>query len=141
MRAYKIYIDENLPPQLAQGLNILAQQQNKKNKVDLEVLSIQECFGRGASDEEWIPKVGSEHGIVITQDFRIQTQKHQKELYQKHGVGIFFFTSPSKTGYSYWEMVKQLINRWEEVTQIVTKNKTPFAYKCSAKSKFEKLTY
>jgi hypothetical protein len=140
-RHYKIFIDENLPKQLAIGLNELQNPQNKKDGFTVEVLSIANEFGRGAQDEDWIPKVGALKGIVITQDFRIQSQKHQRELYQKHGVGILFFNPPSKSGFAYWEMVKLLVNRWEEIKQIVKKNKTPFAYRSSAKKSFEMMEY
>ncbi len=139
MKKYKIYIDENLPPKLADGLNTLVQPQNKRDGIDIEILSIKNTFGQGEQDEDWIPKVGKEHGIVITQDFRIQTQKHQKELYKENGVGILFFNPPSNSGFAYWEMVKQLVNRWDEIKQIIQKNKPPFAYRCSARTKFEKL--
>jgi len=139
MRKYKIYIDENLPRHLAIGLNKLTQPQNKKDGLEIEVLSIKDVFGEGEKDEDWIPKIGKHDGIVITQDFRIQTQKHQKELYLANGVGILFFNPPSNGGFAYWDLVKQLVNRWEEIRQIVRKNKTPFAYRCSAKTKFEKM--
>ena len=80
-----------------------------------------------------------EKGIVITQDFRIQTQRHQKELYLENGIGILFFNPPSHGGFAYWEMVKQLVNRWEEIKQIIRKNKPPFAFRCSSKTKFEQI--
>lgn len=139
MESYKIYIDENFAPQLAKGLNELQQPQNKKDKIDIQVLSIKDAFGQGEKDEDWIPKVGAVNGIVITQDLRIQTQRHQNELYKKCGVGLFFFSPPSKSGFAYWEMVKLLVNRWDEIKQIMRKNETPFAYRCKAKSKFEKM--
>jgi hypothetical protein len=78
MRKYKIYIDENMPRQLAHGLHTLQQPQNLKDGLEIEVLSIADVFGKGAQDEYWIPKVGAENGIVITQDSRIQSQKHQR---------------------------------------------------------------
>jgi hypothetical protein len=136
---YTIYIDENFPRQLATGLHTLVQPQNVKDKIEIDIISIVDEFGFGAKDEEWIPEVGKKNGIVITQDFRIQQLKHQKELYIKSGIGILFFSPPSKSGFSYWDMVKQLVNRWDDIKQIVKKNKAPFAYKCSAKTKFEKL--
>lgn len=138
-KQYKIYIDENLPAQLAKGLNELQQPQNKKEGVIFEVLSIKEVFGQGEQDEDWIPKIGAENGIVITQDFRIQSQKHQRELYRSNGVGILFLNPPSNKGFVYWDMVKKLVSEWENIKQIVRKNKTPFAYKASAKSRFESM--
>ena len=139
MRTYIIYIDENLPRRLAKGLNELQQPQNARDELDLKVLSIKDIYGDGEKDEAWIPKVGKEKGIVITQDFRIQTQKHQKELYEKYGIGILFLNPPGKGGFMYWEMVKQLVNRWEDIKHIIQHNNTPFAFRCTARTKFEKM--
>ncbi len=58
-------------------------------------------------------KVGAENGIVITQDFRIQTQRHQKELYKQSGIGILFLKPPSNKGFTYWEMVKKIVFEWK----------------------------
>jgi len=139
MKAYKIFIDENLPPQIARGLNILQQPQSIREGIKVEVISIKDFFGEGAKDEEWIPEVGKLKGIVITQDYHIQSLKHQRELYKQHGVGILFFSPPSKTGFAYWEMVKQVINRWDNIKSIVKKHKPPFAYRCSARTDFENI--
>jgi len=139
MRKYTIFIDENMPPQLAKGLHELQQPQNKRDQVEIKVLSIKDIYGEGELDEDWIPKVGREHGIVITQDFRIQTQRHQKELYIENGIGILFLKPPSNNGFSYWEMVKQLVKRWEEIKKIIQKNNPPFAFRCTANTSFEKL--
>lgn len=134
----KIYIDENMPPQLAESLNILQKALNSKNNTNIEVLSIMKEFGRGAKDEDWIPKAGKEKAVVITQDYRIQTTRHQRDLFQKHGLGMFFISAPKK-GLSFWEMTKLLINRWEEILKIIRKNKTPFAYRCTKKKPFESI--
>jgi hypothetical protein len=139
MREYKIFIDENLPSQIARGLDVLQQPQNGKDGMKIEVCSIKDCFGEGAKDEEWIPEVGKLKGIVITQDYRIQSLKHQRELYKQHGVGILFFSPPSKTGFAYWEMVKQIVKRWDDIKSIAKKNKTPFAFRCSARTEFENI--
>ncbi len=139
MREYKIFIDENMPPQLARGLNILQLPQNLKDGIKIEVLSIKDHYGEGAKDEIWIPEVGKVGGIVLTQDYRIQTLRHQRELYKQYGVGILFFSPPSKAGFAYWEMVKQVIKRWEEIKGIIRKNKPPFAYRCSARAEFENI--
>ena len=139
MRDYTIFIDENMPPQIARGLQLLQLPQNSKDGMNINVLSIKDKFGEGAKDEEWIPEVGKLKGIVITQDYRIQSLKHQRELYKEHGVGILFFSPPSKNGFSYWEMVKQIINRWDKIKAIIKKEKTPFAFRCSAKTEFQNI--
>ncbi len=88
----KIYIDENFPIQLANGLHIL----EKPNNENVEVISIREEFGKGAKDEDWIPKVGRNCGIVITQDYNIHRTQHLYQLLKENGCRIFFFKPPSK---------------------------------------------
>ena len=92
-------------------------------------------FGRGAKDEDWIPKIPN--SIVITQDYNIQTTRHQRDLYEKNKIGVFFIKS-TKNGLSFWEMTKLLVVRWEEILKIIRKDKTPFAYIGRVKSKFTK---
>jgi hypothetical protein len=140
MKEYKVFIDENLPPQIAHGLGVLQQPQNDRDNMAIEVISIKEKFGQGADDEFWIPEIGKVHGIVITQDLRIQSLRHQRELYMQQGVGIIFFSPPSKHGFAYWEMVKQIINRWDDIKSLIKKQKAPFAYRCTSRSsKFENI--
>lgn len=122
----KIYIDENFAPQLAKALDVIQQHLNLQEKIEVRVLSIGEAFGRGAKDEDWIPKAGEENSVVITQDLNIHRTRHQNELYKKHGLGVFFFKPPSK-GYSFWEMLEQLVKHWPEIKKKLN-TKRPFAY-------------
>jgi len=131
----KIYIDENFPFKLAHGLNTLQEPLNKSEKLPIEVLSIAEVFGKGAQDEDWIPKAGAEKAIVITQDYNIQRTRHQAALFREHGLGIFFYRAPSNKGFNYWEMVLQIITRWEEIKRLSFKTEKPFAFRCSARSR------
>ncbi|WP_418500391.1 hypothetical protein [Flagellimonas sp.] len=133
----KIYIDENFAHQLAEGLEIFQQHLNQKEKHQFQVLSIKQVFGQGALDEDWIPVAGREKAIVITQDLRIQTTRHQYQLYKEHGLGVFFFKSPSN-GYTFWEMVEQVIKRWTEIKK-KSKSKRPFAFRYKNKSQIEEL--
>lgn len=129
-----IYIDENLSPYLAKGLDTL----ESPLQEGFKVLSIKDVFGTGAKDEEWIPKVGKENGVVITQDVNIQRLRHQRLLYEEHGVGVFFLSPPSKNGYTYWEMVEQIIKRWKDIKK-KCKNERPFAFRCSARTDFDRI--
>lgn len=133
----KIYIDENFSPYLAEGFDVFQKHLNSNERTQFEVLSIKKEFGKGVKDEVWIPKVGKECGIVITQDLHIHTTRHQNELYKKHGLGVFFFKPPS-TGYSFWEMVEKLVKYWPEIKKKAGDRK-PFAYRITPK-KIEKLT-
>jgi hypothetical protein len=119
-----IYFDENIPHQIAKALNIL----QEPCKEQLNVLNISEIFGRGAKDEEWIPKIAEENAVVITQDLNIHHTHQQRELYRKYKLGVVFLKSPSKTGYKYWQMVNKLITSWDDIKKIIQNKKRPFAY-------------
>ncbi|WP_247232721.1 hypothetical protein [Telluribacter sp. SYSU D00476] len=131
----KFFIDENLPPHLARGLHILEQGTGSS----IEILSIPEVFGRGVKDEEWIPQVGQQGGTVITQDVNIFRKRQQRELFEQCGVGLFFLKPPSKRGYTYWEMVQLLVNRWPELKQLHRQNQRPYAFEFRHGGKFIKL--
>lgn len=135
----KVYIDENFAPQLAHGLDLFQGHLNLKEKNQYQVLSIPDAFGSGVKDEKWIPIAGKEKAVVITQDLKIQTTRHQRDLYHKYGLGVFFFKPPSKGGYSFWEMTKQLVKRWEDIKRLSSKSKRPFAFRCTNKSRFAPL--
>jgi hypothetical protein len=133
-----LYVDENIAPQLARSFNIIQEHLNLEEKRPIEVLSIKDVFGEGALDEDWIPKVGSEGGVVLTYDRRIQTARHQKELYIQHGVGIIFLKA-QKNGMTFWNTFKHLVHWWDAIKSIIRKNKTPFAFRQPGKNKrFEK---
>jgi PIN like domain len=130
----KIYIDENMPPQLAEGLAVL----EKPNNEGVEVFSIQKEYGRGTQDEEWIPKVGQVNGIVITQDSKMQRIKTQYALLKDYKLGIYFLIPPGKKDYTYWEMVERIVLNWQEIKSLSRKNKPPFAFRITSR-KIEKL--
>ena len=130
----KIYIDENMPSQLADGLSIL----EKPNNEGVEVYSIQKEYGRGILDEDWIPQVGQVSGIVITQDSKMQRIKSQFRLLKEYKLGIFYLIPPGRKGYTYWEMVEKIILNWREIKQIARRNKPPFAFRITSR-KIEKI--
>lgn len=125
----KIFIDENMPPQLSEGIAIL----EKPNNENVEVYSIQKEFGRGIKDEDWIPQVGLINGIVITQDTKMQRIKSQYNLLKSYKLGVFYLIPPSNKGYSYWEMVEKIISNWKKIKQLSKSTKTPFAFKITPK--------
>jgi hypothetical protein len=119
----KFYFDENITPNIAKALAIL---QNPRIDEKIKVFIIRDEFGKGTPDEEWIPKVANEGGIVITQDLNIHRVRQQRELYKQHDLGVVFFKPPKK-GYKYWDLVEFYIRRWKVVKDEVKKLKKPFA--------------
>ena len=134
-----IYIDENMPPQLAAGLHILQHPLSLRENIEVEVKSIKTVFGAGTKDEDWIPLAGQQGACIITQDYNILRTRHQKALCEEHQLGMFFFRPPSKNGLTYWEMVEMCIEKWPDILKIARREAKPFAYRCSLRKKFERL--
>lgn len=135
-----IYFDENMPPHLARGFNILQFPEGFKSKRNIEVIFLPDKFKEGAKDIDWIPSVGKENSCVITQDININRRKHELELYRKHSVGMFFMRGKSKKqGMSVWEMVQTLAKHWDEITRIAISEKRPFAYEFKINGRLKKL--
>jgi len=135
-----IYFDENLPLHLAHGFDKIQLPEGIKTGYKVSVKFLPEVFNYGASDKEWIPKVGVENSCVITQDLKISRRKDELELYQKHGVGIFFLRGPSKKqGLSIWQMVQALSKNWDEICKIANTEKRPFGYTFGLNGKMNRL--
>jgi len=104
-----IFTDENMPPHLAPGFNILQQPESLKSGIQIQVFHWPDYSEYGEKDEDWIPKVGELGACIITQDINITRRKHELALMKKHNVGIFFLKGKSrKKGMSVWEMVETL---------------------------------
>lgn len=134
-----IFIDENMSPLLAEGLHILQRPLNLKSRENIEVRSLKDEFGQGAKDEDWIPKLGKMKACVITQDYNIRRTRHQRELCEEYGLGMFFVRPPSKSGLSYWETVKLLIKHWENLTDIAVRQERPFTFRITSRGKMEEI--
>lgn len=129
-----VYLDENMAAPLAHALSLLQDHLNGSEDVAYRVRPLGEVFGRGAADEDWIPAAGREGAIVLTQDLRIRTTRHQRELYQRFGLGVFFFSPPSKTGYSFWGMVEKVIRTWPTIKKLDGRHARPYAFRCTQRS-------
>lgn len=127
-------LDENLSEYVAQALNFL----NKGYFREIQVFSTKEKFGKGEKDEIIIPGIGNDNGILITRDINIHRTRFQYELCQSHKLGVFFIKMPKGMD-KHWEIVKILIDSWEEIIQKTEKEKKPFAYRIKKRGSMEKL--
>ncbi|MFP4370141.1 MAG: hypothetical protein ACLFR2_11220 [Candidatus Kapaibacterium sp.] len=129
-----IYIDENMSPYLAQGLNILQIPLNHRQTETIQIRSVKEVFGEGAKDEAWIPEAGQESSCIITQDYNIHQIRHQKELCREYNLGMFYFRPPSKSGFSYWDMLVLMIKHWPDITRKAIEENKPFSYRITSRN-------
>jgi PIN like domain len=127
-----IYLDENLSEYVADALNSLC----KGHFRDIEVFSTKRAFGKGVLDEDLIPQIGEQMGILITRDVAIHRTRSQYELCKSYNLGIWFLP---QTQVSHWQLVKLLISHWDEIVETSQKAKRPFAYKLKMKGKPEKM--
>jgi len=119
----RIYFDENFSHRIAYGMREF---QAARPSEDVTVIWNPDEFGKGATDEEWIPKVASKRGIILTQDLNIHRTKAQWELCLRNKIGVFFF-KPPKRGWNHWLIVREIVNRWEEI-QSLSQQKRPFGW-------------
>ena len=128
-----IYIDENISYHIAHALNALQIPRNNSLSEPIEIKATVDVFGRGAKDEDWLPQAGAEGACVITQDINIHRIRHQRDLCEIHQLGMFFLKPPSKSGFSYWDLVMIILKHWPEMEQKALREKRAFFYRVTAK--------
>ena len=130
----EIYLDENLSEYVADALNSL----NKGYFKNVLVLSTKIKFGKGESDEIIIPAIGESGGVLITKDLNIHKTRLQYQLCEEYELGIFFLKLP-KGQDKHWEIVKLLVNSWEEMIQRIHNEKRPFGFEIPLRGRMKKL--
>jgi|SRR5690625_838868 len=120
----RIYFDENFSPALISGLKRI---QDGRRSEGIDVCSVKEEFGQGCRDEEWIPEIAKRHGVIITQDLNINRTRAQWQLCRNNKIGIFFVRPPKK-GWSYWDIVRLVIHRWPEISNLAKETRRPFGF-------------
>lgn len=127
----RICFEENFSHRIAAGMREF---QAARRSEGVEVIWSPDEFGRGSKDEDWIPKVASKQGIILTQDISIHRTKAQWELCQRNKVGVFFF-KPPRGGWDHWIIVREVVNRWEEIKRLTTSGKRPFGWLVESRRK------
>lgn len=130
----EVFLDENLSEYVADALNSL----NKGYFNDVIAHSTKIKFGKGQPDEVIIPSIGNQRGILITKDLNIHKRRLQYHLCEQYKIGIFFLKMQKGLD-KHWEIVKLLINSWEEILEKMTKEKRPFGYEIPLRGKMKKL--
>ncbi len=82
--------------------------------------------------------IGKLKGILITKDTNIHKTRIQYQLCEKYKLGIFFL-KPSRGMDKHWEIVQMLIGHWEEIIEIIKRDKLPFGYEIPTRGKMRKL--
>lgn len=130
----EIYLDENLSEYIADALTSLS----KGHFREVLIFSTKIKFGKGVADEKIIPAIGQSGGILITKDININRTRMQYQLCAQYNLGVFFLKLP-KGNDKHWDIVKLMVNSWEEIVEIVRYEKKPFGYDIPLRGKMRKL--
>jgi hypothetical protein len=112
----KFILDENLPEAFADGLSCFGE----------DVDHVLKHFSRGTTDVKILEFVGSKGYFLITKDRRIRYNQNEILAVRQYDVGAFFLIGKTM---KMWDMVKQLVNSWENIKEIADTQQKPFIYK------------
>lgn len=132
--------DENFPPDFVRGFSII-ERGNKRSPLLSVIQHSNEFMGSpGASDEDIIQKASGKDAVIITHDSDFKKIKHYKPLLIQHSVGFIYFKTPKKE-YRYWDMVKAIILKWEDLKDLVSKSTHPFALEIAKSGQLQLLKF
>jgi hypothetical protein len=127
------YLDENFSEYIADALNSL----NKGHYSDVTVKSTIHTFGRSAADQDIIPQIAKEDAFFITRDFGKNDPVIFPLCRQYKVYSFFIYMKPQLN--KHWDIVKTIINNWEEMVDKGRNEKRHLLWKVRSKGKMEKL--
>ena len=105
----KLLLDENLPPLLAESIQVLARNET------YEVHHVIPWLGAGTSDVNWIKTAGRDGGwIAITNDHHISTRPHEIAAWRQNGL-IGFVLPKMFNQLTFWAKAAFLTRWWDEI--------------------------
>lgn len=110
----KLFIDNNLPPVLADGLGALFAGEH-------EVHSHRSKFGTThVKDEEWIPALGSEgNWVVLSGDLNIARKRPLREIFLRSRL-IGFFPKAAVMELPLHKKASRILYVWDRMAQIAS---------------------
>lgn len=123
------YLDENLPPRVANALNALEEGEEDN------VYHTRLVFGAGILDPDLFPKIKEVNGILITNDLKQYSRKNEHDIIKELGITVILLHLPK--GANFALKYKTIIDRWEEIKTICRKNKHPFFCKIKMRGETE----
>lgn len=84
---------------------------------------------RGEKDVVWIPAAGNAGWCVVTSD-ALRKPQEREALRRNNGRIILLAIKHLR----FWDQVRLVINRWETVERVASKESPPFIYRFTSKS-------
>jgi hypothetical protein len=80
----KFFLDNNLAPRHAKALHAIFEGEH-------QISHLRDQFAENAKDEDWLPKlIEQKDWIVISGDFRIFKNPHQRAIWENSSLVVFF---------------------------------------------------
>lgn len=119
--------DENFSKNLAAGLHLL-EQSNPASKIQVEVMAAEIFMRRkGATDPELYEAVGKVNGVVFTKDKDFRQIKLLEKVIKENRAKVLFFKHSKKMVF-FWDILKAIIDRWEDLKEELDKEAPPYVY-------------
>ncbi|MGH7146036.1 MAG: hypothetical protein ACREJ2_18140 [Planctomycetota bacterium] len=126
----KFFFDNNMSPNLAKAMQILAEKDNKGKSTDdqVQITHLRDRFEQNIADEEWIPQLALDPSwIVISGDRNITRNPIRKQVLLKSCLTAFFLQS-TWPQLQIWEFAWQFIRRWPLIVERAGKSRPGSLY-------------
>lgn len=123
-----LFFDENIPPKVAASLQALG---------TCEARHLIDHLPRGTPDEQVFQLLAERGWFLVTQDYRIRRNPHQRQALIQAGIGAFILTGRSDR--SKEEMMIFILECLPTMAEIVASTERPFIFGISDRRKFERL--
>jgi len=87
-------------------------------------------WAKGAPDTQWIPAASRAEWCIVTSDC-LKRPHERAALREERGRVIVLATQ----NLSFWDQVKLVIKRWEDIEKVVRKKKPPYILRFTARSR------
>ena len=125
--AIQFIVDENLSPQLADGLSGFGE----------DVKHITEVFHAGILDDDWLPEVGRQGLTLVTRDRRIRFKPAELRAYRQNNVGGFVLGGKSLKR---CDIIEQIVRNWRRMKKFAAKYDPPFLFRIPPRgTKFDRI--
>lgn len=129
----KLLLDNNLPPRIAQALNVLVEPDGHA------VYHLREHFPPNTPDIEWLGTLGEEGGwAILSADMRIHKNRAEREAWRRSNTVAFFLTR-------WWAKQKftniaaRLLTRWSDLDNQYRLVAPPAAFEVPPRGKLRQL--
>jgi hypothetical protein len=107
----RFFLDNNLAPPLASALHELS------SKDGYEVRHLRDLFEPSSPDTEWLPRLSEQGGwVLISGDYRISRNKHEREAWMRSGLTSFFLAK-GWTNLRFWDQAWRLVRWWPRIIE------------------------